>query len=434
MYRLSETPVWAAQRAYYEQHASAAFAEIPHRIVDNPFVAAAYARVIVGFLRDCELDRTEPVCVLELGAGAGRFAHACARELRERLGRLGLPPLRYILTDLGERTLAEWAANPALDGLEFARYDIAGEPPLERPVNPLVVIANYVFDSVPADAFAISGGVVEEVLVDAAGAPAGRRPAPAYGDADLDALLERYRENLGDTVVTLPVAALACLRRLRERSGDRLLVLAGDKAHSTEEALDFRTEPELRRHAGAFSLMVNFHALGCYAERHGGAALLGGDRHAALDVGAFVFGPGEHAQLRLAYEDALERFGPGDHALLCDAVERTAGELSVAELVAFLRYSGWDGAALLSVAGALRERLDDADDAVQEDLRHALHAIVERHFAVPGEDDLPFTVGVLLFELGDVEDALECFEASLAQHGPHEATQRNIALCQAQLM
>ena len=69
-----------------------------------------------------------------------------------------------------------------------------------------------------------------------------RRPvAPGhYGDADLDALLEHYRGNLRDTVVTIPRAAIECIRRLRELAGDRLLVLSADKAHSTEESLAYR--------------------------------------------------------------------------------------------------------------------------------------------------------------------------------------------------
>ncbi len=128
------------------------------------------------------------------------------------------------------------------------------------------MIANYVFDSVPVDAFAVDGGVLEECLVEVSDAlelTYSRRPAAPghYGDEDLDALLEHYRGNLGDTVVTIPRTALECLRRLRALSGDRLLVLAADKALSTEEALGYREEPQPTRHAGAFSLMVNFHAL-----------------------------------------------------------------------------------------------------------------------------------------------------------------------------
>ena len=120
------------------------------------------------------------------------------------------------------------------------------------------MIANYVFDSVPADAFAVARRR-------ARGVPR-RRPrrlhadvrAPAvepghYGDPDLDALLEHYRTALDDTVFTLPTTALQtrCAASARSAS-DRLLLLAADKALSTEEALGYREEPQPARHGGAF--------------------------------------------------------------------------------------------------------------------------------------------------------------------------------------
>ena len=177
-----------------------------------------------------------------------------------------------------------------------------------------------------------------------------RRPTTAahYGDPDLDALLEHYRTSLADTVVTIPRVALGAVRALLDASGGRLLVLAADKAFSTEEALDHREAPQPARHSGAFSLMVNFHALGRFAERRGGAFLHGGDRHAAIDVGALAFG----AEIGAAYADAIARFGPGDLATLIAGVERVADGLSVAELVALLRLSGWDATTLHAVLSA----------------------------------------------------------------------------------
>jgi tetratricopeptide (TPR) repeat protein len=236
-------------------------------------------------------------------------------------------------------------------------------------------------------------------------------------------------------VVTIPNVVIECIRWLRELAGDRLLVLSGDKAHCTEEALAFRREPHLSRHGGSFSLMVNFHALGWYAARHGGEALDGGDRHATIDVGALLFGapPGGYAETRLAYDEAIERFSPDDMFNLAEGLERTAAQLSVAELVALLRLSGWDAFTLLGVVDPLLERVAGADAAVQEDLRDALFETYDRHFAVPGDDDLPFAIGLLLYEMQDYEDALEFFEASREQHGPDPATERNIALCEAQL-
>jgi tetratricopeptide (TPR) repeat protein len=443
---LSQSPLWPMQRAHYEREATEAFATVPHQIVDNPFVAAAFARVVGGFYRDCArsaLEESEPLYIVELGAGAGRFAHGFVRELAAWANAvpLALPPIVYVMTDLGEGTLDDWAANGALAdaSLDFARFDLTIDRTLalrrrgielERLANPLVVIANYVFDSVPADAFAVSGADVAAMEVAYSRVPVAENH---YSDPDLDALLEHYRGTLSDTVVTIPRAAFDCVRRLRMLAGDRLLVLAADKAHSTAEALDLRSEPDISRHGSVFSLMVNFHALAWYARRHGGEALTGGDRHAAIDVGAFLFGDQPFPETRLAYEEAIERFGPEDFSLLAEGLEHAAEELSVAELVAVLRLSRWDAFTLLGVAHSLRGSVGDADPAVQEDLRAALYEIYDRHYAVPGEGDLPFTIATLLYEMEDYEDALEFFNASLEQHGPHEATRKNIELCEQRL-
>jgi hypothetical protein len=360
------------------------------------------------------------------------------------------------MTDLGEATLEDWAANPALEDerLDFAQFDATSDAPLrlrrrgislEHTANPLVLIANYVFDSLPADAFAVTAeGRLEECLVTVAGDEVDtmklsytRRAVPAghYGDPDLDALLAHYAESLRDTVFTVPRAALACVRRVRELAGDRLLVLSADKAHSTEEALAYRTEPEVSRHGGSFSLMVNFHALGRYAEQTGGAAFATGDRHEAIDVAAWAFGapPGGLAETRLAYAEAIDAFSPDDMFQLAEGVERAAAELSVPEIVAFLRLSGWDAFTLLGLVEPLVEKVGDADAAVIEDLREALFAVHERHYGVPGDEDLPFAIGRLMYEMGDYEDALDFFEASLEQYGAHPATEHNIELCEEQL-
>jgi hypothetical protein len=446
--------VWELQRAYYEREASEAFAQVPHQIVDNPYVSTAFARVVLGFWRDCALDPAEPLYVVELGAGAGRFAHGCVRALGERMEALplALPELVYVMTDLGEATLADWAANPALEDerLDFARYDaVAGGPlelrrrgvTLERAANPVVLIANYVFDSLPADAFAVGAdGTLEECLVSVSGDDVEamrvqytRRPAEPYGDPDLDALLAHYREKLRDTVVTIPRAALDCIRSARRLAGGRLLVLSADKAFSTEAALSYRREPEISRHGGSFSLMVNFHALGCYARDTGGEAWNGGDRHESVDVLALAFGSPPHAETGLAYAEAVDAFSPDDLFKLSEGAERAAAQLSVSEIVALLRLTGWDAFTLLGVTEALVEKVGDADAAAQEDLRAALYEIHDRHYAVPGDEDLPFALGRLMYEMGDYEDAIDFFEESLELYGPHPATEHNIKLCEEQL-
>ena len=448
--------MWELQRAYYEREASEAFAQVPHQIVDNPYVATAFARVVLGFWRDCAPDPSEPLYVIELGAGAGRFAHGCVRALGERMEALppALPELVYVMTDLGEATLADWAANPALADprLDFARYDaVAGGPlelrrrgvTVERAANPVVLIANYVFDSLPADAFAVDAdGALAECLVSVSGDDVEqmrlsytRRPVSPghYGDPDLDALLAHYGDALRDTVFTVPRAALDCIRAVRRLAGGRLLVLSADKAFSTEESLLYRREPEVSRHGGSFSLMVNFHALGWYARETGGEAWNGGDRHESVDVLALAFGDPPHAETGLAYAEAIDAFSPDDLFKLTEGAERAAAQLSVSELVALLRLSGWDAFTLLGVIEALVEKVGEADAAAQEDLRAALFEIHDRHYAVPGDEDLPFAIGRLMYEMGDYEDALDFFEESIELYGQHPATEHNIKLCEEQL-
>jgi len=50
---------------------------MPQYITSNPMIATAYAEMIFGFLQDRanKEDQSEPVFVVELGAGAGRLAY-----------------------------------------------------------------------------------------------------------------------------------------------------------------------------------------------------------------------------------------------------------------------------------------------------------------------------------------------------------------------
>jgi tetratricopeptide (TPR) repeat protein len=210
------------------------------------------------------------------------------------------------------------------------------------------------------------------------------------------------------------------------------MLLMGDKAYTTEEGLSGRPEPELSRH-GSFSLMVNLHAFGWWARRHGGEMLDGGDRHTTIAVAALLLGGDEYPETRQAYEDAIEHFGPDDLMTLTEGLEKAAPRLNAAELVAVLRVTRWDSFTLLGISDALIESIAAADVPTREDLRDALYEIYERHYPVPGEGDLPFTLGLLLYELEDYEEALACFEASIAQHGPDAATDHNITLCRDQL-
>jgi tetratricopeptide (TPR) repeat protein len=454
---MSQSRVWDLLRAYYERQGTEAFREVPHQVLDNPFVAAAYARVVLGYLRDVErqgLDLAEPLYIVELGAGAGRFAHGFNRELEALLDAvpLELPPIVYVMTDLAEASVDAWEANPLLaaqPAIDFARFDVAADASLtlrrrgitlDAVKNPLVVIANYLFDSIPCDAFeiageqlhecrlAVAGDAIEEMTLDFERVPA---PLPHYGDRDLDDLLEHYLEELEDTVFTIPTGAIDCLRRLDALCDSRMLLLMADKAYATEAGLEGRDLPHLDKH-GSFSLMLNMHAMTWWMRRRGGETVDSGDRHTTIAVSAMTLG-GAHPETLLAYDDQIERFGPDDLMTLTEGLEKTAEHMSLLELVSVLRFTHWDSFTFLGMADTIVEKVAGADGATHEDLRDALSDIYERHYPVPGEGDLPFALGLVLYELGDYEEALACFNASLEQFGPDASTEYNIGLCREQL-
>jgi len=68
--RLSRSLLWRLQRNYFEQQGIEAWRSgaVPHHITSSPFIADAYARVMMGFLRDWStLDCGQPVNISSSG-------------------------------------------------------------------------------------------------------------------------------------------------------------------------------------------------------------------------------------------------------------------------------------------------------------------------------------------------------------------------------
>ena len=86
---------------------------------------------------------SEPVFIVELGAGAGRLAYHVLHELcqlRDYAG-ISLPPFRYVMTDLAMNNVMAWKEHPALQSfiaeglLDFARFDAVHDTSLNLVVS-----------------------------------------------------------------------------------------------------------------------------------------------------------------------------------------------------------------------------------------------------------------------------------------------------------
>src|SRR5437899_12721833 len=89
---LSQSLIWRRQRDFYVQRGLRAWSEdqVPAYITNNPFFAEICAAVVFGFLKDCmassDGDRMpptpeNPLRILELGAGTGKFSYLFLRRL-----------------------------------------------------------------------------------------------------------------------------------------------------------------------------------------------------------------------------------------------------------------------------------------------------------------------------------------------------------------
>jgi tetratricopeptide (TPR) repeat protein len=470
--RLSQSSLWTLQRAFYEHHGSDAWGKdiVPHYITCNPAIADGYAHAILAFLRDCagagRLAAEEPVYVVEIGSGSGRFAYLLQRRLREILSASELSDLNapVVVTDFEESKLEALRGHPWLEAelaegrMDLARFDAASPAALElrmagkvlsQTANPLVVIANYVFDSLPAEAFSVRHGRLHEALVSISSTlPDADVTQPAHlesleyswdfeeiataavGDADAQAVAAAYEAELDDSVFLLPTVALDCLRFFQSMAEPHhLLALVGDKGHPRPQDLLSGGTPAVVTHSGCFSLMVNFDAMARVVRRRGGLALLPRHVPTSLVVAAFVLGDElRWRQLERSYLDDLESSGPDDTFALRTAFrpDRVAADLDL--LLAYLRLSHWDSVVLLEWFSPLLDLAAAAPTHRRRDIAAAVQAVWANYFPIGEAADLPVCLGLLLSAINYYPEAIGYFMRSLDLHGPTAMTYFALAI------
>jgi tetratricopeptide (TPR) repeat protein len=483
--RLSQSLLWKVQRRFFNQKGVRAWSEgkVPHYVTNNPFIANAYGQVVFGFLRDCQaasttrgvcssLNPAQPVYLIELGAGSGRFAYHFLKQFLDDYPCSVLKdiPIKYIMTDFALANLDFWQAHPALRPyveqgvLDFACFDAEKDQHLQLRhagqtlsaatlKNPLIVLANYFFDSIPQDLFYIQQGQLYETLLTLSYPEPDPdyddpeflarleiayedRPAMAdyYDDPDFNRILGRYQQRLSDTAFLLPSVGLQCLRNLYQLSGGRLLLLSGDKGHTQEETLLGQGKPMLTLH-GSFSLMVNYHAIAQYTQERRGQALTPAYHPVGLTICAFMFGSPDHAYLetRQAYRQAIEKGGPDAFFALKQGIEPHYATLTLPQILAYLRLSGWDAQIFFGCFPTLMEQAESAADVLKQELYGALQNIWEMYYFIGEQRDLPFHLSMLLYSMGYYPEALEYLRYSLQLHGADPSTFHNMAMCHYRL-
>ncbi|MBV9597553.1 MAG: SAM-dependent methyltransferase [Chloroflexi bacterium] len=471
---LSRSMLWRLQRTFYTDQGIAAWSQsrVPQSVTTSPNIANAYARIALGFLRDIRgaLDPDQPIYFVELGAGSGRFGFRFLKVFSHLLQNHPDVHQRfvYVMTDASPTVLEFWRDNPRLrpfvdaGHLDFAHFDLLDPAPMQLLIagatldarganNSIVVIANYIFDSIPQDAVTIADRQLfaNRVTVSAS-SPELDLAAPdskvrisinfstdsmpldldEEPDAALRRILQTYRERLPSTTLLVPRAAISCVNFFRNLGGGKALFLVGDFGDAHEDELANHGPPGFGANGG-FWLAVNFHLLGQYARQQGGRARHPRGRHLSLNISALIFGlePGGGAsQAELAYADTVDLHGPDELAVVHRAVAERLPDLKLDVVLGLLRGTGWDPDYLSRCVPALLEALPSAPDRLRREMFDGIQQAWDQYYPIGERDDVPFGIGVLLYSLERYLEALQFFERSLRDFGEDPRTTLNLAM------
>ncbi|WP_424765638.1 SAM-dependent methyltransferase [Paenibacillus sp. sgz302251] len=472
IYRFGDAPIWELQRSYYEEQGIKAWQseEVPQYITNNPIIAVAYAEMIFGFLQDrVRLGyASEQVTIVELGAGSGQLAFHVLKELCEltEFAGIALPPFRYVMSDLADKNISYWQQHRSLipfveQGiLDFTKFDAVRDTELSlvesgvrlRPGDlqqPLVVIANYFFDSIPQELIYVEDSKIYECKVSlqfpdgAADLSASemlekvileyhyRRAADyereTYPYRDV---IELYRQKLDDSHVLFPAIGMDCLERLGQLSQQSFLLLTADKGDHRLESWEFSEPPKLIHH-GSFSLTANYHAIQTFFEQKGAKSFFTTHHHNNLNIGCILMlqSPIEYINTRLAYRRFVERFGPDDFFSLKQWFDGQLKHLELRQILAFWRLGGYDAQWLLQSARRISILLPTVNEAEMEDLRSGIYLMWKTYYSMEEKHNLALECGLLLFQMDLFKDALLFLERSLHPSDADSEVLYHLAIC-----
>lgn len=476
----SESLLWQLQRDFFDEKGAAAWqsGQVPHYVTSSPTLANSYAEIVFAFWRDrkrmtssvesLEPSRDEPLYICELGAGSGRFAfHFITRfvKLCEQFQQETIP-ICYVMTDFTCSNLAFWKRHPQFAPffqrglLDMALFDINKSNRLQLQIsnreiaaselaNPLVVIANYVFDSIPQDLYYLEQrnwfqclvtlshdqdpGTLspEEVLSNVHVKYTHRSiPAPTFPEHDWNQLILEYGNTLNSTHLLVPTVGLRCLQNMKSLSRKGLMLLTADKGNHDPTLLPYKPASGLVRH-GSFSLPVNFHAFRWLCERNGGRALFPEHPHHHIDVGCLLMldNPEQYMDTCAAYERYVNEFGPDDFYNIAKHARNQYSDMGLKEMMAYIRLSRYDSHHFSHYLPRLFELAPTFSERERALMIDTVHKVWATYFSLGEDMDLAYHIAAMFYEMGCYSQANDYFQRSVHIYGEHTGTLYNMALC-----
>ncbi|MBQ4820600.1 hypothetical protein [Aquimarina sp. MMG016] len=470
--KFSESDLWQLQRQYFQETNIDAWqdGDVPHYATSNPYMADTYAELLIGIFRDRNLlnECQQPIYIVELGTGSGRFSFHLLQTLSTKLHQLGIDkmPFIYVMTDFVEETLAFWDQHPKLQSffeqgiLDYALFDVEKDTMLHlakskiivdqnQVEEPIIAIANYFFDSIPQDLYYCNEGNISNALVKLEGhdfnidmstkeiienleatyilEPVASNP---YANDRQNQLLEFYQHNLSDSYVLFPHIGIRCIDRLKKLSKQGLVLITADKAAHELDDWQYRLPPFIAKH-GSFSITANYHAIKEHCHLSSGKTLFPEHPVSNITVGLlfYVNNPEQYKESQQVYHNKVFDFGPDDFFSIKKHIEKQIPELGIKELFTYIRLSNYDARLFQQFLFRFQELCQDFTDEQRHYTLELVHKVWQGYYPMKEEQNIPYQLGELLYELRFYEQAIDFFKHSEDIYGTNENTIYCVAVC-----
>lgn len=437
-------------------------------------VGKTYAELIFAFLKDLRSQSAaqEKIYILEMGAGHGRLAYHILKHLERLVSHSNhkLPDYCYILSDIVEANIDFFDQHPQLQQyyekghLDVAFFDVAETQRIvlrhSKVVlhkgslkQPIIAIANYLFDSIPTDLYyfkntkTASCSVTVEIDADAEETKEEDLlneinlvfrheilEKPPYEEDLFNELLEEYSKLIYNNYLFFPHIGMRCLQMLSCLSEKGLMLLTMDKGFHQIEDIQNAGHPEIIKH-GSFSIWVNYHSLKVFCEKQKGLALFPTFSTFYAEVGCLLFLPDafKYIETMAAYQRFVNDFGPDDYNGIKRLAFKHFTEMNLSELIAILRLSAYDSSMFIKALPRFKQLSRHVTFSQRNRIAQTMDQTWNYYFSINESFDLAYEIGGVFYDLGFYPEALKYFGFSVSLFGNKPDVYYNTALCYYQL-
>lgn len=469
--RLSQSMLWSLQKAAYRQLGPKAWSaqQVPSYITSSPLIARAYAHITLGFIRDglsphaiMPIDTSEVLYLFDLGAGTGRFGFLYLHYLLNLLEDLKIPlRICYVMTEISTATLEFLESHEQLKSLKkrhvldfcVFEHDQAEEnlylrhsnhillPGSSR--NPMILIANYFFDTLPHDLFRVQQHRLEEGRISLSCSPphdfplgSPDSPSPSIipylnVETHYTPLLPHdtpyqnqlvWRQILNDYAseyeklpqVLFPLGALQVIQRFSKLSNNKYLLLAADQGF--HHPSQFENAPSFFSKHGTFSIHVNYHAIASYFKKIEGSCLTSSNLEPRLvNIAALSQGHShQFPEVGQAFKQQLEDFELTDYVRMVDAIAEMSDAAPLALIFALIKLGHYDPCDFNLFIPRLIKEASKLPPSIQSELLNLIDHVHQHFYPISSEGGaFVMNLGVLCYHMAFYKQALFYFQRAL---------------------